>query len=323
MNKPLLCGVLTLTPTHCGTGQAAGAVDLPIAREAHTELPILPATTLKGVVRDWFARSGDSELEKLVAYLFGPAPRKAGGRADSSSKGGAVKEKGAGGAALEAGNLVFLEGMLVAFPVRSLTGVFRWVTSPMLVARLGRVMAALGSPLPDDFTCPLPESGQLLVAAQEKGPVSLEDLVFPDERCRADDGVDKLAKRLGAFVSPNKQDPDRMALSERLVVVDDETLRDLVVRTTPVTARIVLDEQTKTSDNLWYEETLPADTLFAVVIADRPGAPGHQGETPLEHFRVVLELFGNLEQGKRYGQIGGNVTVGQGLVQWLVDVEVQ
>ena len=45
-------GIYLLAPTHVGTGQAAGAVDLPIARERHTGHPYLPATALKGVARD-------------------------------------------------------------------------------------------------------------------------------------------------------------------------------------------------------------------------------------------------------------------------------
>lgn len=39
-----LIGIYTLTPTHFGTGQTTGAIDLPIARDASTDFPVLPAT---------------------------------------------------------------------------------------------------------------------------------------------------------------------------------------------------------------------------------------------------------------------------------------
>ena len=43
----LLTGIYTLTPIHCGTGQTTDAVDLPVARDAATGFPILPATSLE------------------------------------------------------------------------------------------------------------------------------------------------------------------------------------------------------------------------------------------------------------------------------------
>ena len=222
---------------------------------------------------------------------------------------------------LEAGNLVFLEGMLLAFPVRSLTGVFRWVTSPMLVSRLRRVMHALESPLPDAFTCPEPGKDDVLVYSNESGPLSLEDLVFPSERCKQRMDVDTLAKEFGPLVSPKEDDPDRKALSERLVVVSDDVLQDLTRRGTAVTARIVLDHDKKTSNNLWYEETLPSDTLFAVVIGNRPGVPNRK-EMPVMQLKRALKQQAGFQADGRYTQIGGNVTVGQGLVRWVAPVEV-
>ncbi|RMD58772.1 type III-B CRISPR module RAMP protein Cmr4, partial [Candidatus Parcubacteria bacterium] len=40
-----------LSPLHAGTGQGVGAIDLPIAREKGTEIPIVPGSSLKGVLR--------------------------------------------------------------------------------------------------------------------------------------------------------------------------------------------------------------------------------------------------------------------------------
>ena len=41
-----------LSALHVGTGQGIGAVDLPIARSRATNLPLVPGSALKGVLRD-------------------------------------------------------------------------------------------------------------------------------------------------------------------------------------------------------------------------------------------------------------------------------
>ena len=42
--------VHALSPLHAGTGQGAGILDLPIAREKATGLPFLPGSSLKGTL---------------------------------------------------------------------------------------------------------------------------------------------------------------------------------------------------------------------------------------------------------------------------------
>lgn len=68
-----------------------------------------------------------------------------------------------------------------------------------------------------------------------------------------------------------------------------------------VTAHNVQNDEKKTSQNLWYGEALPPDTLFYFLATARPG----HGEG-LERLRRALA-------GPRpYLQVGGNETVGQG-----------
>lgn len=320
----LITGIFTITPTHCGTGQASGAVDLPIAREAHTQLPLLPASSLKGIARDdWFRLPGkrdrwsDDEkhlYEAVVKPLFGPLPPRRrlgnGAATDAQRTSESESERGTDGRAsedLSAGDLVFLDGLLLCFPVRSLTGGFRLVTSPLLLHRLHRIVKSQGRKLVEGFTCPVPLREEAVLPAGEDGPLSLEDLVFPKEGCRQDAVVTTLAETLGRLAARDQSDADRKLLSRRLVVVSDEVLQDLTVRATPVAARIVLSEK-KTSDNLWYEETLPPDCLFAAVILARPGAESD----PIGKLTTAL---GDVE---RYTQIGGNASVGQGQCRWVL-----
>ncbi len=301
----IVTGIYTLTPTHCGTGQAAGAVDLPIAREAHSTLPILPATTIKGIARDeWFDRD-DDEHRQLVKDLFGPPPprrRTSGGSASDDGAGEETEQS------LSAGDLMVFDGLLLAFPVRSLTDGFRLVTSPLLLKRLDRIARSFDAKLALGFVCPDPPPDGVLLPADVSGPVSLEDLVFAHHRCRQDPAVTTLAAALGRLVAQDPGDQDRAALARRLVVVENTVLQDLTRRATTVTARIVLNPETKTSSNLWYEETLPPDSLFAAVIARRPGADQS----------AVDRLVDHLKQDDRHTQIGGNAGVGCGWCRWVV-----
>lgn len=311
--RPLLItGIYTLTPTHCGTGQTAGAIDLPIARESHTGLPLIPATTLKGVARDFWFDDRDAANKELVRRLFGSDPPRSRGEAVEPATSETEQRDDGEGNGLRAGDLVFLDGLLIAFPVRSLTGVFRLVTSPLLLQRLRRLAIAHGGWLDSDFVCPTPGAGEALVAEERSaGPLSLEDLVIPKARCRVDDEVARLAGAIARLVSMDEADADRQAMRRRLVVVEDDVLQDLTRRATTVTARIALHKERKTSDNLWYEETLAPDCLFASIVAGRPGAY----DDPVDDLRQKLPAT------QLYTQIGGNGTVGCGQCRWVVKPE--
>jgi CRISPR-associated protein Cmr4 len=56
-----------LTPLHIGAGQGLGHVDLPIVREAHTNFPYIPGTSLKGALRNL-------EINQVVAKARGEKP---------------------------------------------------------------------------------------------------------------------------------------------------------------------------------------------------------------------------------------------------------
>jgi CRISPR-associated protein Cmr4 len=99
-----------LSALHVGVGQAIGVVDLPIARARSTQLPIVPGSALKGVMRDELSESPHRET------LFGPE------RID-----------GPNGA--HAGALAFGDAQLLIFPVRSFAGVMAYVTCPFVLTR--------------------------------------------------------------------------------------------------------------------------------------------------------------------------------------------
>lgn len=309
--KSALTTIYTLTPTHCGTGQAAGAVDLPIAREKHTELPVLPATTLKGVARDAFERNVTDEGEKKkVGGLFGPKIE-AGGTGDEH----------------QAGKLVFCEGKLLAFPTRSLNRPFLFATARILIERLSRDLRAFGfGALAEKIQ--LPSTAGVLVAdsALAGKPLVVEDLVYDGSEVRAAPEVSFLGETFAGFL-PEKEKDTRQRLQRSLLVLPDDDFVSLVQRAVPVQARIALtggkttdkwynpEKKKDETGNLWYEEALPADCLFVAFITERfqhRAANDKGGGGPI----VEWKDFWDRREQLASVQIGGNETVGYGRTWW-------
>lgn len=311
MTDSMITVIYTLTPTHCGTGQATGAIDLPIAREVHTGLPVIPASSLKGALA---ARKTWNEGDEHARY-FGFAAASD----DEGQKNGGEKKSPES----SAGSIVFMEGRLVLYPVRSLQRPFLYVTCPLILERLDRDARALeiASELGEKWApliALLKESrGALKDAAwvSSKGlagqTLVLEDLVYTGQEVKEQSGLQAVAEFLAARL-PKDEAATVELLEENLVLLGNEAFLELVNRAVPVQARIRLDRATKTTSNgdgnLWYEEHLPADCVFVSLITTRHGL--------FENRASVLRSFEKKFADKKVIQLGGNETVGQGLCFW-------
>lgn len=152
MNQKRILYLFTRTPLHVGAGPSVGAIDQPIIRERHTGFPIIPGSSIKGVLRDALRRE-----EQLKAYedaIFG--------RQD------------------EAGRLALGEAKVLAFPVRSAKGSFAFVTCPLALERFRRENSSLASvrvpPEAADMSC---LAGDTVVLTRSgKSGVVLEEYQF-------------------------------------------------------------------------------------------------------------------------------------------------
>jgi CRISPR-associated protein Cmr4 len=146
----------------------------------------------------------------------------------------------------------------------------------------------------------------------------LEDRVFAASEVQQGTALDKVADRLGKLL-PAAGARTVARLKAGLVLVPDSVLVDLASRTLPVHARIQLTDG-KTTDtwkdpltgktqtgNLWYEEVVPSDTLFAAFIGTRGGFGTRPGDRA---------WFEQQFATRDTAQIGGNETVGHGRVWW-------
>lgn len=290
---------------HPGAGASAGVIDLPIQREVHTKYPVISASGLKGSLRDLAEKK--SLPKGLVEGIFGPEIK----------KGGKTEEKGFAGA------LVIGDAKLLAMPIRSFTRSFFWVTSPLALGRFGRDLRIMGvetkweeikveAETKTAYVPDVPENhrtGETLF---------LEELDFqmcPDGKVTA--FTQFLAGQLGARLIGGAYHDK---LQRDLAVISDSDFNYLVRFGTQVTARTKLTSL-KTTDtikngdqiekgNLWYEETLPPESIFYAPVLAEPAR--NADDTELDSGEKVL---GNLEERiltENFIQVGGNETLGQG-----------
>lgn len=288
--SPLLLGLHAETSLHAGAGASLGVIDLPIQREAHTGYPVVYGSGVKGALRAHAAAAlgkTDDKDHPTVTALFGPA-------------------KVANDDSAHAGALLVGDARLAALPIRSLTTQFKWVTCPYLLDRLFRDAERLGVKLGDRPDLKQPESYTLFAATEAKA-VYLEEYRFGQVK-----NADAIGKAAAVLAKLSDIDGFEKALKSQLVIVNDNDFTHLVRAAVPVTPHVRLDSATKTASGgaLWYEETLPPETLLYVPIVVMDGRGG-SGETKAkENAKALRRLFEG--ERKPYLQLGGNETVGMG-----------
>ena len=179
-----------------------------------------------------------------------------------------------------AGALLVSDAKLLLLPVRSLTSHFKWVTCPALLQRLVRDAQRLGVKSIQDITLSDIADDVALVAGQNTADLFLEEYRF------------------------KAQSHDLSGLIE---VINQLT----GIAVTDLTEQLVIDNDKKTvkPGALWYEETLPPETvLYFALSAQRARAKDSTLQAEQILACVTQELFGD----SPYLQLGGNETVGMG-----------
>lgn len=112
---------------------------------------------------------------------------------------------------------------------------------------------------------------------------------------------------------PKQENSVRNRIKKNLVILPDMEFSRLLDRGLPVQARIKLTSAKTTSKyedekgNLWYEESVPADSLFIFFLMNRPGRVAK--EDMVDEF---LRVSRKEEDSSATIQLGGNETVGYG-----------
>jgi len=269
-------GMLAETPVHYGAGTSAGVVDLPVARESTTAYPVIFGTGVKGSLNER-VKGALGSAEDLRRWF---------------------------GAQDQAGTLLVTDARLLLLPVRSLSGPYQWVTCPALLERWVRLLNMVGQ-VTSLMELPKVEAGEALTVGEDH-PLFLEELVFAAREFPA---MPQLAGELARLI---RHESTRSRLDRQLSIVSDADMAHLCQHALTVTPHNVLDPETKTSINLWYEETLPPDTvMYMGIMSEDPGA--------------LARLYSILSDPP-YLRLGANETVGQGwfaLQAWEVPDGIQ
>jgi CRISPR-associated protein Cmr4 len=280
-----------------------GFVDLPLQRERITGFPIIQASELKGKLRSLAAvKSGtDEEHSKKVMVTFGH---------DKES------------ASEYAGSISISDARVLLFPVRSLKGVFAWVTCEAVLTRFCRDLMVIGDTSWSPPALSL-RNQDIAVAGDSilclNNSIVLEEFTF-NVRKGDNDLVRELGERLKGYLPREGLHTHfTNSLTERLAVVPDDAFYYFVQFATEIVTRIALDSEKKVvrEHALWNEEYLPSETLlYATCFATKPRAPkcslpAEWKDAPsAEH---VLSFVKELADNKCF-QLGGDETIGKGLV---------
>jgi CRISPR-associated protein Cmr4 len=271
-----------------------GAVDLPIQRERTTGYPIVQASTIKGRLRaEANSKVGQDLTLDEVKAIFGP-------------ESGENASEHAG--ALSAG-----DARILLFPMRSLAGVFAWVTSVDALARFQREAAMVRLSLTWDMWPVLSKedayvNGNTLQAGES---VVLEDFSFTPKQDHA-----ATVKAIGEWLATNALPQTdeykywRNALPIKLCILPEDAFRDFVLYGTEVQTHVQLDPDTKTVKKgaLWTSESLPVDALLYAPLMATKSRKDRMAMDAEEVMKKVADL--NLART----QLGGDETTGQGMV---------
>ncbi len=247
-----------LTPLHIGAGQGLGHVDLPIVREAHTNFPYIPGTSLKGVLRNL-------EINQ-VARARGEKPsqveeRLTKNKFDQKEEDilrlakifGVAGEGAEEGKEVGAGKVLFSDAFIVLFPVKSAKGIFSLTTCPYVINRFFELLGI------DQRVEDVPE-GKVKVLSTKyhrnliNNKLLLEEFVFEAEESEE---LRKFIELVGVFVGDENK--------RRIVCVNDTDFMDSVSNYTEVQTHIKINLDTGTVEEraLWTEEYVPAESVFA------------------------------------------------------------
>jgi len=308
--KSSIMFLYTETSMHIGSGTSLSVIDLPIQREKYTNFPNGASSGVKGAVREWFENFGKEEngnrkpedKEKIIS-VFGPEE-------DGSDHSGAVS---------------FTDLRLLLFPVRSMKGVFAYVTCPFVLSRLKRELLLRGNSV--DWTIELPDEDHVFTNSQDIGSgTENSDLIINEKKVVLEEfgfkafpnaNLNKISNWLSNNAIHNSIEYDfwNKKIKRSLVIISDNNFKDFTEHSTEIQARIKLgagkSSDTKKGGNLFYEENVPSDSLFFSLVLT---SNSHSPVPPegVETDQNILDYVKQLNANRL--QIGGDETIGKGIV---------
>jgi len=295
--KSNLLFLMNQTPMHAGSGDSLGIIDMPIQRERHTSFPKIEASSLKGSIREHFERAIGEKDSKILASF---------GTEGENNKGS------------KAGSLGFTDARLLLFPIKSMKGVFAWITCPKIVNQFNEELKLAGHKTSYDLKENTVGTGNKLALNSSK--IVLEEYTFEVNDVT---GEKNAVNDFGEWLSLHLLDGDGYfaeKLMTDIVVLSDDDFKDFVNLSTEVLTRTKIDNETGTVKDgaLFTEEYLPAETImYTNVLTAAEFATGDDKKAPkqFEKEADLRKFFSEFIAEDSVFQIGGNATLGKGIVK--------
>ena len=263
-----------VTHLHVGVGRGLGAVDLPVQKDENG-FPCIYSSSLKGALKTavlwaFLEKLKNAErARRAVEVLLGPEPR--------SEEALEAEEAFESSAAL-------LDACLVAMPVRSLRGVYAYVTSPYLLGVLLSYIELLSAKAGGFSQCAGQSSAKELYK-DLKNLLKEAEQLNPGKCVCVDGGlchrgcdslrVSELGGKIvlleefwleSVKVLGQSKLFCELGLDKPLLVLHDDDAREVVNRGLVRLARVGLKRETKTVERgPWTEEYVPMKSRFATV----------------------------------------------------------
>lgn len=283
--------IKAVTNLHPGVGRAGEIVDLPVQKD-NLGFPIIYSSSLKGALKSTLWQLPEVGRDEVKA-LLGPEPDEEGEKFTSAT--------------------AILDAFTIAFPVRSLEGVYAFATSPLLLKRLNEYlrMGEYNFNYVKELSNLSISKGSCLAsqkAATLLGVTALNNRFIINEEIDVEQRTDQ---------SNNiKQLEELLGIEEgRLILLNDDDAQRAIERSLVRVTRIAVDRERKTVKEgaLWTEEYVPWSTLFATLFlyswVTKPGSKLQNANDVKEKIHELLSKTGN------YFIIGGNETIGRGIVK--------
>ncbi len=265
------------TPIHQGIGQVPAPVDLPIAREKPSGYPII--RHMKGPIRAFLENMKGNNNDNDIKKWFGSSPE--GGTDEDAS----------------AGSVIFSDAYLLLFPVRSAKRGIVWLSSPYIVDRFlrhkrllcgGRYNKTLlrDSDMKDGKIYFIDKGIQNNYDIIEGYEVSEEILELPSD-----------IKQMFNIIVDSVEGIDMSYIA----LTTNATFSFIVENFTEIVPRIRIGESGTVEEGPWWEENIPAETVFYMWIQDRK----ENSDIP----RLIEKISG------KFIDVGGNITLGRGKVK--------
>lgn len=312
------------TQLHAGSGDDLGIVDLPIQRERHTSFPKIEASSFKGAVREAFENHFLNKAEKQnlndnikkVNQVFGFDDSALKHFSKDDMKGlFPEKERDF------AGCMGFSDARLLLFPVKSMKGVFAWITCPRVLRQFEKDMKLTeGNEGFSIENIPNVQDGQTYLVTNTTNTkvgndnVILEEYAFKIENPPLGNIGNKgfgewLSEKLFA-----DQELWKEKIKKDILILSDNDFKDFVNLSTEVITRTKISNKTGTVDKesgaLFTEEYLPSESILytLVLTSDEFKQNGMQENE-------VQEFFADTINAQEIIQVGGNATLGKGLIR--------